>query len=321
MDFNKTKMNKPEVIVLILSYNGKELLNDSIRSYLDNDYESFIVIVIDNGSIDGTKEFVENKWPEVFVLRTEKNLGYSGGFNFGLDYAFNQHNADYVLITNNDVKVDSKVISSLIETASSDEMIGFVTGKVYYYDNPNILQTAGYEVTNKKYWLYGHRGGQEEDKGQYDNIEELEYSDDIFMLVKKELYDDTKGYDLEFQFQAEQFDWQIRSKKLGYKLFYTPYAKIWHKESMTIGKTSPFKTYYNTRNTLVLRLKYMEGSKAFSFFIWYSKNYILIALLKVLQRGILKYHIEYFEVISLQLNGGFLINYLFMIGRFYNVVF
>jgi len=99
-----------KVVILILSYNGKHLLKDSISSYLANDYPNFEVIVIDNGSKDGTKEWVEQNYPGIIVLRTEKNLGYSGGFNFGLDYAFNKKNADNVLITNNDVKADNKVL-------------------------------------------------------------------------------------------------------------------------------------------------------------------------------------------------------------------
>ncbi len=74
----------PFVIVLILSYNGKELLKDSVSSYLANNYENFEVTVIDNGSVDGTKEFVEKEWPEATVIRLAKNQGYSGGFNYGL---------------------------------------------------------------------------------------------------------------------------------------------------------------------------------------------------------------------------------------------
>ena len=114
---------------MILSYDGKPLLEDSVSSYVANDYENFEVVVVDNGSSDGTKEYVNSNWPEVYVHRTEKNLGYSGGFNFGLDYAFNQQKADYVLITNNDVKVDHKVISSLVTTAETERQSRFCNGK------------------------------------------------------------------------------------------------------------------------------------------------------------------------------------------------
>jgi len=275
-------MNKPRVIVLILSYNGKQLLEDSISSYLENEYSNFEVVVIDNGSTDGTKEYVEKKWPEVIVLRTENNLGYSGGFNLGLDFAFNKENADYVLITNNDVKVDPNVVSELVKVAQTDPSIGFVTGKVYYFDEPNILQTTGYELTNEKYWLFGHRGGNEKDNGQYNRVEELEFADDIFMLASKKVYQQTNGYDLEFQFQAEQMDWQIRAKKIGFSVFYTPYAKILHKESMTIGKASTFKTFYNVRNTFVLRLMHKDNDFIKEYLKWYLPKMVIIPFVKAL---------------------------------------
>ena len=100
------------------------------------------------------------------------------------------------------------------------------------------------------------------------------------MLVKKAVYDKTKGYDREFEFQAEQFDWQIRAKKEGFKIFYTPYAKIWHKESMTIGKTSPFKLYYNTRNSYVVRLKHKDKEFLRSFSRWYLRKQVLKPIIK-----------------------------------------
>lgn len=255
-----------KVIILILSYNGKYLLEDCISSYLANDYPNFKVIVIDNGSMDNTKEWVEKNYPDVFVLRTEKNLGYSGGFNFGLDYAFNKNNADYVLITNNDVKADSKVISELVKVADTDPMIGFVTGKVYYYDQPDTLQTVG-KYEDPVRWNGDHIGNREIDKGQYDQISERIFADDIFTLVSRKLYLETGGYDTTFRFQAEEYDWQARAKKLGYKIYYTPFAKIWHKESMTIGKSSAFKAYYDARNPMLVILKH-KSPDFFRKYFW-----------------------------------------------------
>jgi len=257
---------KPFVIVLILSFNGKSLLEDSVSSYLANDYTNFEVVVIDNGSNDGTLEYVEKSFPKAKVIRLEKNRGYSGGFNFGLDYAFNQRNADYVLITNNDVKADENVIASLVEVAESDPMIGFVTGKVYYFDQPNILQTVG-KKEDPVLWNGGHIGGKEEDKGLYDEIRELPFADDIFTLVRKEMHEEIGGYDSTFFLQSEEYDWQARAKKKGYKIFYTPKAKIWHKESMTIGKTSPLKEYYNARNPMLVILKH-KSPEFFKRYFW-----------------------------------------------------
>ena len=209
-----------KIIVLILSYNGKSLLEDSIKSYLENSYRPFEIVVIDNGSTDGTKAYIESVFPDVKVLRTDLNLKYSGGFNFGLKYAFDKQRADYVLITNNDVISDSNLISALVETAESHKEAGFTIGKVYYHEKPEIFQTVG-----KKYdpvlWNGGHIGKGEKDTGQYDQIAERDWCDDIYWLIKRELYEKTGGYDTEFAFQGEDFDWQVRAKQLGYKIMYT----------------------------------------------------------------------------------------------------
>ncbi len=272
-------MDYLKVIVLILSYNGKHLLDDSISSYLENDYPNFKVVVIDNGSSDSTKEYIEKNFPEARVIRLEKNRGYSGGFNFGLDYAFNKNNADYVLVTNNDVRADKRVISELVKVAETDKRIGFVTGKVYYNDGLNVLQTVG-KKWHSILWSGPHIGANEKDVGQYEKIEERVFLDDIFTLVPRELYKQTGGYDSQLYLQAEEFDWQIQAKKLGWKLYYTPYAKIWHKGSATIGGLgSPISMFFYIRNHMIVIFKH--GNVVQSIRIWFyflGKN--LFALIK-----------------------------------------
>jgi GT2 family glycosyltransferase len=268
-----------KVIVLILSYNGKHLLADSISSYRANDYPNFEVVVIDNGSTDNSKEWVEKNYPDVFVLRTEINLGYSGGFNFGLDYAFNKKQADYVLITNNDVKADPKVISELVKIAETDHMIGFVTGKVYFFDKPDTLQTVGYKEDPLR-WIGGHIGGKEQDKGQFDQDVERFMSDDIFILVKNTVFEAVGGYNTLFKFQGEQADWQARAKKVGFKIYYAHKAKIWHKESMTIGRNSKFKLFFDVRNFLILRFIHKDEHFLRVYFKWYLSAVVLKPVFK-----------------------------------------
>lgn len=279
-------MNKrlPKVIVLILSYNGKKLLSDSVSSYLANDYSDFEVVVIDNGSNDGTKDYVESKFSNIKLIRLEKNRGYSGGFNFGLDYAFNKNKADYVLITNNDVRADKNVISELVKTAKSDPAIGFVTGKVYYFDNPDTLQTVGKDEDPIR-WNGDHIGSGEKDSGQYDEVSERVFLDDIFTLVSRKVYLDVGGYDTNFFLQAEEFDWQARAKLKGFTLYYTPYAKIWHKESMTIGKKSALKAYYDARNPMIVILKYKSPDFFRRYFWKHLKTGVFRSSLVVLKNG------------------------------------
>jgi GT2 family glycosyltransferase len=278
----------PKVIVLILSYNGKSLLQDSVSSYLKNDYDNFEVVVVDNASTDGTVQWVRQNFPSVYTLRTDKDLKYAGGFNFGMQYAFGEKEADYVLITNNDVKADKKTIEELVRVAEMDPMIGFVTGKVYYFDKPDTLQTVGFYEDSVRL-TGGHLGNREVDKGQYDEIAERLFTDDIFMLVKKNVYDNVGGYDPEFEFQVEQVDWQARGKAKGFKIYYTPHAKIWHKESMTIGKASTFKTYYDVRNTFIYRLKYKDEE----YLRRYVKHYLKFIIIKPFIKNLIKLRFHY----------------------------
>lgn len=259
-------MNSPKVIVLILSYNGKYLLEDALNSYLKNDYANYQILVIDNGSYDGTVDYVNENYKNVFVRRIEKNRGYSGGFNFGLNIAFNEMDADYALITNNDVVADKDIISELVKVAVTDVKIGFTTGKVYFNEKKDTLQTVGMSYDPVRL-NGGHIGNQEVDKGQYDEVTERYFADDVFTMVNKNLYTEVGGYDPEFVLQAEQFDWQMRAKEKGYKIMFTPHAKLWHKESMTIGKHSPTKLYYDARNPMIVLMKYVEPKK-FKEYFW-----------------------------------------------------
>ncbi|MBN1252551.1 MAG: glycosyltransferase family 2 protein [Bacteroidales bacterium] len=259
-------MERPKVTVLILSYNGKELLKDSVSSYLANDYPNFEVAIIDNGSIDGTKEFVEKEFPKAKVVRLEKNRGYSGGFNFGLEYAFDKMQSKYAIITNNDVKADSKALSELVKVAEMDEMNGFVTGKVYYFYQPDTLQTVG-KKEDAVYWNGGHIGSKEKDEGQYEEIAERYFADDIYTLVSKKMYDEVGAYDTNFLFQSEEYDWQARAKEKGFKIMYSPGSKIWHKESMTIGKQSAFKAFFDARNPMIVVMKY-KSPEFFKRYFW-----------------------------------------------------
>jgi len=247
----------PFVAVVTLNYNGSSFLQECIDSILDSDYSNFKVIVVDNGSKDNSLELLERLYgsnDKVIVLKNKKNLGYSKGMNVGLDYGFNNLEADFCLVMNNDTFLDRQAISALVEIAEKDEKIGFVTGKVYYSESPSTLQTVG-KKSDPVLINGGHIGRGELDIGQYDRDCELDFCDDIFWLVSKDVYLKTGGYDPEFFLEAEDFDWQLRAKKAGFKIMFAHKAKIWHKESMILGKDSPKKAYYDACNPMIAVMK------------------------------------------------------------------
>ncbi|MHA1395730.1 MAG: glycosyltransferase family 2 protein, partial [Promethearchaeota archaeon] len=146
------------------------------------------------------------------------------------------------------------------------------------------LQTVGKKEDPIR-WNGGDIGVKEKDRGQYDKVCERYFADDIFTLVSKDLYKETRGYNPIFFLQCEEYDWQARAKKIGYKIMYTPYAKLWHKESWTLGKESAKKAYYDARNPMLVILLH-KPKQFFRKYFWlhFWKDIIKSSLIS-LKRG------------------------------------
>lgn len=279
--------DKPMVEVVTLNWNGAAFLQECVDSILASDYENFKVIMVDNGSTDNSLELLQNLYgsnPSVTVINNGKNLGYSKGMNVGLEEGFKVVNADYCLVMNNDTRLDAHAISALVEVAGQDDKIAFVTGKVYYHEAPDTLQTVG-KKSHPILINGGHIGRGEKDRGQYDEDRELAFCDDIFWLVSRNVYQQTGGYDPEFFLQAEDFDWQLRARTLGFKIMYAHAAKLWHKESMALGKMSPQKAYYDARNPLVAVMKNCEPDIANAYIRIKTWQIIVPAAIKKAVKG------------------------------------
>ena len=130
------------------------------------------------------------------------------------------------------------------------------------------MQTVG-KYEDKIRWNGRHIGSKEKDEGQYDQISERHFIDDIYMLVSSSVYQKVGGYDTTFFFEAEEYDWQARAKKEGFKIMYTPNAKIWHKESMTIGKQSAFKAFHDSRNPMIVIILH-QSADYFRRYFWFQ---------------------------------------------------
>jgi len=243
------------------------MTTECVESVLKSDYLEFKIVVIDNGSTDGSIAALREKFAQrIDIIENHANLGYARGFNEGLEYAFIKNSADYCLVMNNDTIIDPKSISALVQIAETEEKIGFVTGKVYYYYDPGVFQSVGMAEDPIR-WRGEHIGAGERDVGQYDEVSERSFADDVYTLIRKKLYSETGGYDPNFFLQSEETDWQARAKKLGYKIMYTPHAKLWHKVSMTLGLDSALKAYYDARNPMLVILLHKQAP-FFRRFFW-----------------------------------------------------
>lgn len=307
--------SSPLVYVLILNWNGKKLTIDCVSSVLKSDYPDFRVVVIDNGSTDGSTTALRKQFgSSITVLENTENLGYARGFNVGLAYAFVRNNADYCLVMNNDTIIDQKAMSELLKVAVTDNAIGFVTGKVYYYNEPLVLQTVGKKQDPIR-WNGDHIGTGEVDHGQYDRVVELHFADDIFTLVSRRLFMETGGYNPMFFLQGEEYDWQARAKKLGYRIMFTPRAKLWHKVSVTLGKDSASKAFYDARNPMLVVLIHRDPQFFKSYFWYHVRQNILRSSLIYLKRGDLTAAIAKWQGFFSGLGWGFR-NYEFTLKHF-----
>lgn len=255
-------MERNKVVVITLNYNQNEFTFKCIDSILKSNYKNFEVLVLDNGSEEDNQRNLISGLPintKLICKTLNENRGYVGGINYALEQAV-KLDPDYVLIMNNDTIIDPNAMNEFVKTCQQFDNKAIVTGKVYEYDEPNILQDIGYTFANKKYLIIDRIGMNENDCKQYDDIAERDMIDDIFWLFPIELYEKINGYSSFFWFNAEQADFALRAKGKGYKLVYTPHAKLWHKGSVSIGgrEMNPRLAYWTIQSALILRYIHLK---------------------------------------------------------------
>lgn len=259
-----TPGNLPKVSIITLNWNRKEDTIECVNSLLNLEYPDYEIVVVDNGSTDGSAESFKKTFLDITVIENKKNLGYALGFNTGIEYALEQ-NVKYVLILNNDTVINKNALKELVKVAESDPQIGFVSGKVYDYTEPNKLQVVG-KIIDFNIGSVRNVGGGEIDHGQYDEIKEYKFLDDIFWLVRTEVFRKVGMYDSNFFLIFEETDLCARANKY-FKLVYTPHAKIWHKKSQSSGGAgNPINTYYMARNWVVFMWRNVS-SRQFQIFM------------------------------------------------------
>ena len=204
-----------------------------------------------------------------------QNRGYVGGTNHGLEEGA-KLNPDYFLIMNNDTVIDKAAVYELVRTSKEYNNKAIISGKAYNYDEPNRLQLVGFKKTNDRMLIFSRIGINEIDIGQYDKVMEMDCLDDIFWLLPAKLYLEIGGYSPYFWFNYEQEDFAIRAKKVGYKLIYTPEAKIWHKGSASVGgrNYNPNLAYWAIQSSLIL--KYIHLPKIHFFNFYFQTIYSII---------------------------------------------
>jgi GT2 family glycosyltransferase len=246
----------PLVFIIILNWNGWKDTAECIESCRQLAYPNFHILVVDNGSTDGSEAILRDRFPGIEIIQTGSNLGFAGGNNVGIKYAL-KAGADFVWLLNNDTTVDPSALTELVRVAESDGEIGMVGSKALRYSQPEILHFAGGRL-DLKTGLTRHIGDGEKDRGQYDDATDTEYISGCSLLAKREVIEKIglmpEGYFLYF----EETDWCMRARVAGFSLRMAMKSKIFHKVSASVQNFSPRKLYYLTRNRLYLLQRHSQ---------------------------------------------------------------
>jgi GT2 family glycosyltransferase len=240
----------PQVTIIVLNWNGLNDTLDCLESLGQLDYKNHKVVVVDNGSVDGSVPGIREQFPGVTIIENGENLGYAGGNNVGLRYAMAQ-GADYALLLNNDTVVDPAFLGILVDAAEADPAVGIAGPTIYYHERPDVIWSAGGAID----WQRGSTrmvGLDERDDGQF-GVEPraADFVTGCAMLVRRTMMEKVGPLDERFFAYYEETEWCVRVARAGYKIVHVPLARMWHKISPSARADSPLVHYYMTRNRLL----------------------------------------------------------------------
>lgn len=254
--------NEYKLSIITVNYNGLEdtcALIDSIP--FNGDME---VIVIDNASTENEAAVISERYPQVKTIRSNKNLGFAGGNNLGIKAS----KGKYLFLINNDTIFKDYNIKPLIDRLESSPTIGMVCPKIRFAWGNNPIQFAGYTPLSKITARNQAIGFAEEDKGQYKTPYSTPYAHGAAMLIKREAIEEVGLMPECYFLYYEELDWSMMFTRAGYEIWYEPACTIYHKESQSTGQDSPLRTYYITRNRLLLIKRNWHGLTKYLSYIY-----------------------------------------------------
>ena len=249
----RSLQNKYKLSIITVNYNGLKDTYALIESIPFN--KNMEVIVVDNASKQDEASSIQKQFPQIKVIRSEKNLGFAGGNNLG----FKESKGDYIFLINNDTIFKDFDVYSLINRFRTSPNIGIVCPKIRFAWDNTPIQYAGYTPLSKITIRNQAIGFGEKDNGQYDTAHPTPYAHGAAMLIKREAMEKVGLMPEEYFLYYEELDWSMMFTRAGYEIWYDPACTIYHKESQSTGQNSPLRTYYITRNRLLLVKRNWHG--------------------------------------------------------------
>lgn len=270
----------PLLSVIIPNWNGKHFLEDCIDSLRGQTFKDFEIILVDNGSTDGSADFAKARYGDsIRIIRNKKNLGFTGGNNVGIQAA----KGEYIVLLNNDTWTDPHWLEELVRATRFDPPIGMWGSKVLSFYQRDQIEGVGELI----YWdgLCRAKGQFQKDQGQFDEIEEIFFPPGCGAMYRKKVFDEIGLFDEDFFAYADDEEIGIRARLAGWKCLYVPRAVIYHKNSGTGGQYSPFKAFYVERNRFWITIKYFPFPLLFLSLFFTSLRFVIQAYGALTHRG------------------------------------
>ena len=248
-------MEYPLVSIITVNYNHPEVTCELLASLQQITYPNIEIIVVDNASPDDDPSIIKQSFPGITFIQTSENLGFAGGNNEGTRHA----SGEYVLFINNDTEVDPGFLEPLVEKCTSNRRIGGVSPKIRYFHKPDTLQYTGFTPINPYTIRSKGLGHGVQDLGQFNMDSITPFVHGAAMLVPMKVIQTVGLMAESFFLYYEELDWGARIRRAGFQLWYVHNSLIFHKESISTGKMSPFKTYYMNRARLLYLRRNVTG--------------------------------------------------------------
>jgi GT2 family glycosyltransferase len=274
-------MDYPLVSIITVNYDHPQVTLDLLKTLRMITYPNVEIFVIDNASPNDDPSIIKSTYSEINFIQSGVNLGFAGGNNLGIRKA----RGKYILFINNDTEVEPGFLEPLVAKCESDPRIGAVSPKIKFYHHPDTIQFCGQAPMNH-YTMRSHGIGYGiVDKGQFEVDSMTPFVHGAAMMVPRSVIEKVGLMPECYFLYYEELDWCAAMKRSGYQLWYVHNSTILHKESISTGKMSPFKTYYLNRSRLMYLRRNVKGptlliATLFQIFVAIPKNLTVFLLKK-----------------------------------------
>jgi len=277
-----------KTLIVVLNWNSREMTEQCIHSLLAMEGDSFSITAVDNGSRDGSVEYLRSRFPQIRVIAISRNVGFAAGCNIGIRQGLTD-GVDYVLLVNNDTIVDPSLLRELLAEAQRNHKTGIVSPKIYYFDPADAIWWVG-GTYSLRTGLARHIDLKRKDTGKHDVPRDLDWATGCVMMLSSEALRAAGMFDEQFFGNGEDLDLSLRMRKLGYVVRYAPMANVWHREGVDYQKNvgEHVRSFTLVRNLLWVMHKHARMHHWLTFWPIFAGYYLPKMALRFALRGDLR---------------------------------